>query len=264
MYAKKHIYKKDSATAPRQLHQARERRSRSGNIASSIRMRGSGLKSPHAHTDNDQTLINQEDDNGEWTDEEPGSDDDAYFHWEEEATLFSDLLEEATSESSDADLIKLAESLQVPFDEEARKLKRDISGLVPVVNRIRAVFSDLERTVDISSGAGILALNDACRELEGIINTQHHWVQRHQSEYRAAVAEHLGVLEEEYARRDQLWVDFEKDMNELVNPVLEMLNEAPAKMERTITSIEKESRNVEKGPSATELALKNIISKLQP
>lgn len=48
--------------------------------------------------DNDLTLINPNDannNNDEWTDEEPGSDDDAYFHWEEEATLFSDLLEEA-------------------------------------------------------------------------------------------------------------------------------------------------------------------------
>lgn len=48
--------------------------------------------------DNDQTLINRNDDNDdEWTDDEPvnGDDNDVYFHWDEEDTLFSDLLEEA-------------------------------------------------------------------------------------------------------------------------------------------------------------------------
>lgn len=48
--------------------------------------------------DNDLTLINQdENDAAEWTDDQPESDndDDAYFHWEEEDTLFSDLLEQA-------------------------------------------------------------------------------------------------------------------------------------------------------------------------
>lgn len=47
--------------------------------------------------DKDQTLINRKDNNdGEWrTDDESITGDDAYFHWEEEATLLSDLLEEA-------------------------------------------------------------------------------------------------------------------------------------------------------------------------
>jgi hypothetical protein len=47
-----------------------------------------------------------------------------------------------------------------------------------------------------------------------------------------------------------------------------MLNEAPAKMERTIASIEKQSRLVEKegasvAASATELTLKELLSKLK-
>jgi hypothetical protein len=48
--------------------------------------------------DKDLTLINQNDsDAAEWTDEQPGNDDDGdvYFHWDEEETLFSDLLDEA-------------------------------------------------------------------------------------------------------------------------------------------------------------------------
>lgn len=54
----------------------------------------------------------------------------------------------------------------------------------------------------------------------------------------------------------------------VVNPVLEMLNEAPAKLERTIASIEKQARVLEKEgaaaiASATELTLQEIISKLK-
>ncbi len=53
-----------------------------------------------------------------------------------------------------------------------------------------------------------------------------------------------------------------------VDPVLEMLNEAPAKMERTIASIEKQSRALEKevasaSADVTELTLKDLLSKLK-
>lgn len=62
-------------------------------------MRSPSPRLPHdspSGPDNDQTLINRNDDDGdEWFDEGPATDDNAYFHWEEEATLYSDLLEEA-------------------------------------------------------------------------------------------------------------------------------------------------------------------------
>ncbi|KAF5358550.1 hypothetical protein D9756_001305 [Leucocoprinus leucothites] len=282
MHTKKLASKWYNPAAPGRLPRGKERRSRQGNTSSDIRMRSPSLRFPRdlpSRADNDQTLISQFDDNdnNEWTDEEPGSDGDAdYFHWEEEATLFSDLLEEAAPGTGDADLVALAESLQQPFDDESRQLKKTIARtFVPVVNKIKEVFSALERTVDVSSGAGILALNDACRELEDSISSQHGLVQKHQTEYQARVTEFFGALEEEYARRDQLWADFEKAMNELAfsntqtaNPVLEMLNEAPAKMERTIASIEKQSRNLEKeaanlAASATEQVLKDLLSKLK-
>lgn len=45
-----------------------------------------------SRVDKDQTLINQGDDCHQT---DAGSDNDAYFHWDEEETLLSDLLEEA-------------------------------------------------------------------------------------------------------------------------------------------------------------------------
>lgn len=172
-------------------------------------------------------------------------------------------------EFRDAGLAELAESLQKPFDEESRQLKKTIARtFVPVVNKIKETISALERTVDISSGAGILALNDACRELEVSISNQHELVQKQRAEYTACLTELLRELEEEYTHCNQLWVDFEKAMDELTKPVLEMLNEAPAKVERTIANIEKQSRILEKeaagvAASATELTLKDLLSKLK-
>lgn len=87
-------------------------------------------------------------------------------------------------EFRDAGLAELAESLQKPFDEESRQLKKTIARtFVPVVNKIKETISALERTGDISSGAGILALNDACRELEVSISNQHELVQKQRAEY---------------------------------------------------------------------------------
>lgn len=119
-------------------------------------------------------------------------------------------------ELSDVDLVELAESLQKPFDEESRQLKRTIAHtFVPVVNKIKEAFFTLERTGDISSGAGILAFNDACRESESSIGNQCELVQKQRAEHTARVTEFLGQLEEEYAHRNQLWVDFENAMDEL-------------------------------------------------
>jgi hypothetical protein len=59
-------------------------------------MRSPGPREFAPELDIDQTLINQDNDNDDkWTDEEYASDNDNYFHWEEEETLFSDLLGES-------------------------------------------------------------------------------------------------------------------------------------------------------------------------
>ncbi|KAF9447888.1 hypothetical protein P691DRAFT_730692 [Macrolepiota fuliginosa MF-IS2] len=219
--------------------------------------------------DKDQTLINQNDndDNG-WTDDEPMPDDDVYFHWETEETLFSDLLEEFTPEAGDAELAALAESLQKPFDEESRRLKKEIASVfVPLVNRIRRTYASIERTVDVSFGAGLLAFNGACKNIEKSTALNVESLQKAHAEHKTRVVDLLGNLEEEYARREQLWVNFQKAMDELVNPMLELLSEAPAKMERTIANIEKQSRALEKESAsatanATALTLKDLLSKL--
>lgn len=77
----------------------------------------------------------------------------------------------------------------------------------------------------------------------------------------------LGILRLLYISK--LLVLFAEEFaSHTVDPVLEVLKEAPAKMERTIASIEKQSRALEKeaasaSADATELTLKDLISKLK-
>lgn len=88
-------------------------------------------------------------------------------------------------ESGDTNLIALAESLQKPFDQESRQLKKDIARtFVPVVNRIKETFSSIEQTVEAPSAAGLLVFNDASREVENSIGLHDRMVQKAQTEYR--------------------------------------------------------------------------------
>lgn len=82
---------------PERRPQRKERRSHGATFPAHNHLWTPNSKTLHYSppcVDKDQTLINQDDD-CQRTDEEAGSDDDAYFHWDEEETLLSDLLEDA-------------------------------------------------------------------------------------------------------------------------------------------------------------------------
>jgi hypothetical protein len=94
-------------------------------------------------------------------------------------------------------------------------------------------------------------------------------------------------LEESYIHRSQLWVDFEKALDEIgdlfffssahlilidatanpsaseVKPTLELLQDMPAKIERRITNIEKRTKSLDgESPSAARRKMKALLSKL--
>jgi len=83
-----------SPLVPGRQSQRGKRRSSSTKLPTHnyLQTSSSTLRYSPPRIDKDQTLINQDDD-GRQTD--AGSDNDAYFHWDEEETLLSDLLEEA-------------------------------------------------------------------------------------------------------------------------------------------------------------------------
>ena len=61
----------------------------------------------------------------------------------------------------------LAESLQDPFVDESKRIKKEIaSTLVPVVNRVKAAYRALDQHVDTVYGRGIVQFNKACTDIE--------------------------------------------------------------------------------------------------
>lgn len=66
------------------------------------------------------------------------------------------------------------ESLQEPFSNESKRLKKEIAGtLVPASNRVKATYKTLERRVDKAYGQGIIQFNKACTEIETTMFIEH-------------------------------------------------------------------------------------------
>jgi hypothetical protein len=88
-------------------------------------------------------------------------------------------------ESSDSDLVALAESLQKPFDDESRQMKKEIAAtFVPLVNKVKRIYATIDQTVDLPFGAGLLLFNDACKGLEKSTTSNIELLQKLQAENR--------------------------------------------------------------------------------
>jgi hypothetical protein len=67
----------------------------------------------------------------------------------------------------DEELAALAESLQAPFQEEGKILKKEIADtFVPAVNHVKELYRVLEERVDTTFGQGIVLFNRACKQIE--------------------------------------------------------------------------------------------------
>jgi hypothetical protein len=65
------------------------------------------------------------------------------------------------------------ESLQDPFFNESKRLKKEIAGtLVPAVNRVKATYKTLDQRVDTAYGQGVVQFNKACTEIEATISIE--------------------------------------------------------------------------------------------
>ncbi|KAF9469353.1 hypothetical protein BDZ94DRAFT_1152023, partial [Collybia nuda] len=140
--------------------------------------------------------------------------EDSFFHWEEESTLFSDLMEEAPEEDKDEKMDHLANSLQNSFDLCGKDLKKEIAEtLVPTVNHVKALYRVLEEKVDMSFGKGIILFNNACKEAEVMAIKEQDDLARAYGMTRSNIEDLLARLKEAYASRDRLWTEFEKSIN---------------------------------------------------
>ncbi|KAG6832075.1 hypothetical protein H0H92_005497 [Tricholoma furcatifolium] len=197
------------------------------------------------------------------------------FPWEDEDTLYSDLLD-AQSDPEDDNYDDLVDALQPAFDERSRELKREIAEtLVPTVNRVKGLYEKIATNVDGTFGKGIIGFNNACKGLEALC-------MRDEDELKDAWARMQKANEQLFARlkdantvREGLWVEYNKAVNETGNmllslgpgeltshgfvPTLELLRDLPGNVERTIGNLEKQERALEKDDANAANAVKHKI-----
>ncbi|KAF8236259.1 hypothetical protein L208DRAFT_1065706, partial [Tricholoma matsutake] len=141
--------------------------------------------------------------------------EDSFFHWEEESTLFSDLMEEDPKAFTDDKIESLANSLQTSFDLEGKEVKKEIAEtLVPTVNRVKALYGLLDDKVDTAFGKGLLIFNKACKDTEAMAIKEQDELKQVYMASQATIESLSAQLEEAYTHRAQLWIDFEKALDE--------------------------------------------------
>ncbi|KAF8831087.1 hypothetical protein HHX47_DHR1000282 [Lentinula edodes] len=207
------------------------------------------------------------------------------FTWENEKTLVSDLLHDGhEQEHEDVKLSSLADSIQAAFSVHSKELLDDVADtLVPAVNLVKHGHQVLNDQVDDSFALGVLEFDEACKKLEAVTISSHNelkkayrtsqvvlrqWIYAYiflqlfdLVDIQARVQDLLKQLEEACTRRDRLWVDFEAALDDILNPATNSLKTLPIRMERTIATLEKQSKQIGKDNGSKEKYLKGLLSK---
>ncbi|KAK0228804.1 hypothetical protein IW262DRAFT_1456022 [Armillaria fumosa] len=186
------------------------------------------------------------------------------FPWEDEETLIADLSHDGRVKSDDDEnVVKLIDSLEHSFTHYSNILVDDIAQtLVPAVRRVKEAHHVLNTRVDDDFGKGLWEFHETCKRMELATLKDADEVKEEYEAAQVRIADIMGKLEDAYARRDQLWVDFEVKLNNIVDPTIEMLKELPARMERAISEIDKQSKKLNKDDVGPEKTLKDLLTKL--
>ncbi|KAL0946765.1 hypothetical protein HGRIS_012940 [Hohenbuehelia grisea] len=182
--------------------------------------------------------------------QEEDSDDDngELFPWEEEETLVHAMLSDGPCHEADRDkMVALAESLQAPFDNHAHILKQDIAKtLVPTVKRVKQAHRTVAEKIDQEFGQGLVLFDDACQKMEAMTMREEDELKTIYLSCRTKLQELFDELGDAYERRSQLWVELDKSINDTVDPIVEDLENLPSRIERSIASLDKQSRDIHK------------------
>ncbi|KAG6854573.1 hypothetical protein C0991_004909 [Blastosporella zonata] len=173
----------------------------------------------------------------------------------------------STSDPDEHGYDDLVDSLQGAFDDRGRELKREIAEtLVPTVNRVKGLYEQIGTDVDDTFGKGIIVFNNACKELEALAMRDEDDIKDTLAQLQRTNKELFEQLKDAYTTRNRLWADFEKALKATVDPTLKALRALPANVERTIGSIEKRARQLEKDDasavSAAEKKIKGLLGKV--
>ncbi|KAK0463856.1 uncharacterized protein EV420DRAFT_1111817 [Desarmillaria tabescens] len=195
--------------------------------------------------------------------EDDDDDNDVPFPWEDEQTLIDELSRDGGGEPDDDEVLRLIDSLQTSFTRYSNTLVDDIAQtLVPAVRRVKEAHHILNTRVDEDFGKGLWEFHDACKKIEVAMLKDADEVKEEYEAAQVRIVEIMAKLEDAYARRDQLWVDFEVKFNGIVDPTIDMLKDLPVRMERAISEVDKQSKKLNKDDVGPEQTLKDLLTKL--
>ncbi|EPQ57984.1 hypothetical protein GLOTRDRAFT_126474 [Gloeophyllum trabeum ATCC 11539] len=198
--------------------------------------------------------------------ESEGSDEEDEFDWDEETTLVAMLQEESPS-SSDSDLIALAEQLKAPMTAQGTILKQDlVQTLVPATKRVKEAHKIIEGNIDVEYGKGLLAFNEASKKVEGMCIQDEEDLKEVYVKHQTKIKDLLTQLKAAYVRRDRIFSDFQKLVDESADRACADLRSLPATVDRTINALENKSKEVFKdtgnAAKTKEKVLKGLLEKL--
>ncbi|KAK0483937.1 hypothetical protein IW261DRAFT_1332184, partial [Armillaria novae-zelandiae] len=149
--------------------------------------------------------------------EDDDDDESVSFPWEDEQTLIAELSHDGRVESDDDEsVVKLIDSLEHSFTRYSNILVDDIAQtLVPAVRRVKEAHHVLNTRVDDDFGKGLWEFHETCKKMELTTLKDAEEVKEEYEAAQVRIADIMGKLEDAYARRDQLWVDFEVKLDSI-------------------------------------------------
>ncbi|KDQ60909.1 hypothetical protein JAAARDRAFT_191042 [Jaapia argillacea MUCL 33604] len=198
---------------------------------------------------------------------EESDDEDFSFDWDEETTLVAMLQDEDPADSEREELIKLATQIKNPMNAQGLALKQHlVQTLVPATRHVKEVHTILEEKIDITYGTGIIAIDEVCKKFEGIVMKDEDQLKTLSAEVRNDIKGLFTKLKLAYDRRDRVWSEFQKAMEEKSIQTINHLNELPSELDQTVARIEQKSKDLDKDSGVTakskEKMLKGLLDKL--
>ncbi|KAM6500340.1 hypothetical protein JOM56_003354 [Amanita muscaria] len=138
------------------------------------------------------------------------------FCWDEEQTLFSDLMEGADYKVDDSeDWIELLESLQDAYQDNSVALKKETaSAFVPTAMRLKKCLRLCDEQ-DRKYGEGILMLNSTLKKHELLVIKMEDEMKEAYSLAQNRIDMTVKQLEEAYSHRDKLWSRFHENIAQI-------------------------------------------------
>ncbi|KJA27044.1 hypothetical protein HYPSUDRAFT_83948 [Hypholoma sublateritium FD-334 SS-4] len=188
--------------------------------------------------------------------------EDSTFHWEEEATLFSELMGDGMHQEEEHRLDDAIESLQAAFVEQGTQSKKQIAEiLVGTHKHIRSMINLMDDNVDPYYGNGISLVKKGATGIERTTYAREIEIKEIYDATQRKIEMIFDELKAEYDVRDRLWAKLEASINEIANPLLESVKDTPAQVERTIAKLEKQLE-VQSASSKAQNSTNKILQEL--